>query len=1855
MMSVGAPATGLSLVLTYNVDMADGTNSIVDTTLPRGWTHSYNGYLLQRGNDFIWIRGDSEVVTFTRRGGVFTHSTGQFYDLTVTDGTPKVRLRDGTVYEFQQEDVPWQPLGAAFLLESILDPNGRATQLTYNNGLLTHVTDPFGNALHFDYNPDSMLSAVTASGRQGTFEYDTGHLSAMVLADGTRVEYTYNFLAQITEKTIIGNRNGSRTYYVDYDQGSKACCLRDSAGTTVASQNSNTEWEPDYEESVATGEMHYLPGTATVIDGRGNEWHHTYDSRGNMIETLNPRGHFKTIEYDPATLLPERIIDENGHETYYEYDERGNRTLLRDAEGNETTYEYELISGEYDRLVRRIEPDEDVWEYVYDENGNLIEAIDPLIEQPEDATVTYEYYTGAPYQGLLWRKTDRNGNVTEWEYYPDGNVKKEIDPGGCETEYTYDAFGNVLSRTVHNDTGDQTTSYTYNARDRVDTVTDPVGNTTKYEYDSVGNRIAVYTCWIDESTYRSVTRYEYDSRDRLVRTIEDDGGLDRITEYDYDNNDNRIEEIDPNGVVTQFEYDELNRVVRTLRDPGGLEIEREYGYDPVGNKITEIDPNDHTATYDYDVLNRLTWITDPLGNETEYRYFPPGGGGCGGCGTPGSSNIHCVIDAEDKVTKYEYDQLDRRTREIRQIGVQDCDAPEDGDDAVTEYTYDPNGNLLSTTDPNGNTTTLTYTVRGEVESVSNGCDETTTYTYDCAGNHITEEPPNGNIIHYEYDLNNRLEHVYDTIGDLVDYTYDCVGNRITEADAVGPATTYEYDNLDRVAMVTDPMAEETEYEYDAVGNLTKIIDREDNETVYEYDNASRRTVSRIWPQNGGDPAETSYEYDDAGNLLSITDGNGNTTAYTYDVANRQITQTFADETEQRYTYDGVGNPLTYEDNMGEGDIPGTGNVTTYTYDDLHRRIRSEYEDGSADVFAYDKGGRMLSADNDHSHVGFTYDCADRVLTSTQTDLPQTYSYAVTYIYDVAANTRTIHYPSGKVVVETRDLRDRLSDVTDAASYTYDLANRVLTRTFDNGTEARHSYNDNDWITELRHVATDGTTTFAGFAHDYDREGNRLNAQNLQEVVAYDDARPATHSEVYAYDDIHRLIDYKRGQWVSGDVPAPRRLRTWQIDNVHNWEEFGIHDLDTGEDETYCNSINQMNEYDDWSTDGQPPVPDDDGLPDDFMVSPCPSSPLGAGGHRPALRPEASETLISPDFERGAPTAEDNGGRDTGFNRAHDKNGNLVDDDVNEYYYDYQTTMGSVLRAQNRLTMVKRKSDSAVLGEYWYDALGRRIRKLADGLSTVYVYTRDWRAIEEYEDGALARSYAYGGWIDEVLAMDRAAEADRLYYHANALGSIIAVTDGGGDVVERYTYDAYGAPLIESYAQPPDQDEAYGSDLTPLPPPSDAVQILADDFSLAETTLITGLRWWGAYAYGDVPDTDDFTLRFYDEADFFPGSLVWEEHVGDQVSRLPTGRIITTVAGDLAEYVYEMKFATPFWAGAGTWYWVSVVNNTVAQPLTWGWETAGEGNVYAAYSLDGGPWQSFGEDLTFQFLTDRSAVGNPYLFTARRYDAETGWYHYRARYLDSVTGRFAVRDPMGPWGDPTNLGNTYTYVGSNPWSSIDPSGRETRTIKGTIIEGNTIREVEFNNNNNLGGRMEYEVTFDLTCVGTKAKYTGPPNVKYNLKSRWDNINLSYKTMGAQVVDYVRVTRVDVTRRDCPKGWTGEILVVSVTITWYHKGWVGVSIFRLGGKEQKKGEHQKTVTIDCCKKNDCDDGADTEPEPDDSGRRPAGVPSGFEPQDNPPPLRRILTDPWIDGCNPPPIRVGPRYSGMMYPVPECYLDQ
>jgi RHS repeat-associated protein len=134
----------------------------------------------------------------------------------------------------------------------------------------------------------------------------------------------------------------------------------------------------------------------------------------------------------------------------------------------------------------------------------------------------------------------------------------------------------------------------------------------------------------------------------------------------------------------------------------------------------------------------------------------------------------------------------------------------------------------------------------------------------------------------------------------------------------------------------------------------------------------------------------------------------------------------------------------------------------------------------------------------------------------------------------------------------------------------------------------------------------------------------------------------------------------------------------------------------------------------------------------------------------------------------------------------DDNGNEIDNGTFTFAWDFR----------NRLRAVARKSDGSAVATYYYDAAGRRPTSVfSSGLlstSTDY-YLDGTQEIEERNlvDG-VQQQFVFGA-DGEPLVQDVGTR--RLFYHQNTLGSTFALTDGSGNIVEGYQYDAYGRQTV----------------------------------------------------------------------------------------------------------------------------------------------------------------------------------------------------------------------------------------------------------------------------------------------------------------------------------------------------------------------------------------------------------------------------------------------------------------------------
>ena len=123
------------------------------------------------------------------------------------------------------------------------------------------------------------------------------------------------------------------------------------------------------------------------------------------------------------------------------------------------------------------------------------------------------------------------------------------------------------------------------------------------------------------------------------------------------------------------------------------------------------------------------------------------------------------------------------------------------------------------------------------------------------------------------------------------------------------------------------------------------------------------------------------------------------------------------------------------------------------------------------------------------------------------------------------------------------------------------------------------------------------------------------------------------------------------------------------------------------------------------------------------------------------------------------------------------------------------------------------------------------------------------------------------------------------------------------------------------------------------------------------------------------------------------------------------------------------------AGVGFFYYHSNHQGSITQL------TDSSGTVANSYVYD-----SYGRRLNVV-----ESVIQPFSYTGREYDEESGLYFYRARYFDANTGRFFSEDPIGLKALDQNL---YNYVFNNPLNLIDPNG-ESAIVAAAIIIGASI--------------------------------------------------------------------------------------------------------------------------------------------------------------------------------------------------------
>ncbi|MEZ5300445.1 MAG: RHS repeat-associated core domain-containing protein [Verrucomicrobiales bacterium] len=141
---------------------------------------------------------------------------------------------------------------------------------------------------------------------------------------------------------------------------------------------------------------------------------------------------------------------------------------------------------------------------------------------------------------------------------------------------------------------------------------------------------------------------------------------------------------------------------------------------------------------------------------------------------------------------------------------------------------------------------------------------------------------------------------------------------------------------------------------------------------------------------------------------------------------------------------------------------------------------------------------------------------------------------------------------------------------------------------------------------------------------------------------------------------------------------------------------------------------------------------------------------------------------------------------------------------------------------------------------------------------------------------------------------------------------------------------------------------------------------------------------------------------------------------------------------LRTYAWGLDLSGTLQGAGGVGGLMAITRHDLSPAQTWYYNYDGNGNVSelvnsASYVYAHYEYSPFGKAVE---KTYSWADGNPFRFSTKYFDEETGFYYYGYRYYDPEHGRWASRDPIGEQGGL----NLYGFVGNDGVGLFDPDGR-----------------------------------------------------------------------------------------------------------------------------------------------------------------------------------------------------------------------
>ena len=712
--------------------------------------------------------------------------------------------------------------------------------------------------------------------------------------------------------------------------------------------------------------------------------------------------------------------------------------------------------------------------------------------------------------------------------------------------------------------------------------------------------------------------------------------------------------------------------------------------------------------------------------------------------------------------------------------------------------------VAAITDPEGHRTEWDYTngvVSKERVFPATNQPAETIYAYTTNGLLATVTNANGHWVRYQYNGYGYPTSTIPQVGPTNCMIWDSLGH-LKEIDLPGSGTTtndqpqtvpraivFDPDELGRVRQITWPDASCETFAFDAIGNITNHVDTAGRTTSYAW--LPTRKLASITRGIGSEQGTVSFIYDQQFNALKITDERTRPVeTYKLDLQDRPITVTNIEGQTMTIAWgltDFMQSIVRFDGSTVSFDRDSGGRLSAVTYPDAVNR------------FSYLRNGLMVTASNQWGMISNAYDGANRLISQSSPVPNGNVSYALypagqvsnvvsiagtnTYALDAAERlttltasrkglaatsfqygynplngaVSTILCSNGVSCSETYDKMDRLStliwknasnQVLRSRSYTYNSAGMISQVGYETGEQVIFTYDSLDRVTGEQHVNAAGQTTSLE-TYGFDLAGNRTNKTVWSGVTPL------------------MTVNYALG--------TGNRLASWsvaQTDLVGQVDVAGTSSEAIGTNDRfgwlYVSNLNGRASV-------KPYVSGTNFWAYELTVG------LGTQKIVAAIRDVAGNTTRV--TNQVCLTVVTNGAyqySDAGC--------------VTNIMYrgkDYNSTVGLTWNGQYQLTAVS--TNGTVAERHGYDALGRRLWTWDATAGTNWMVYDGPHVIAEVDaSGSLKKSYVYGPGIDNVLSMAVYGTATNTYYYLkDHLGSVIALTDKDGNVVESYRYDACG--------------------------------------------------------------------------------------------------------------------------------------------------------------------------------------------------------------------------------------------------------------------------------------------------------------------------------------------------------------------------------------------------------------------------------------------------------------------------------